>query len=117
MAQNPTRLIGSFVFRDEGDGCLTSKYHHEDSRDCPFTEAYKLISKNDSTERFIGSYRCVWLEDNTHIPAILVIETNPINTALFKLTWHQPGNSNEIIFSGSAMLYQNLLVGAYWDHD
>ena len=118
MAQNPSRLIGSIVFRVEGDGCLTSKYHHEDSRECPFTEACKLISKNGSTARYIGSYRSVWLEDaNTHVPAILVIESHPLNTALFKLTWHQPGAPSDIIFSGSGMLYENFLVGAYWDEN
>jgi hypothetical protein len=118
MAQNPSRLIGSFVFRDEGDGCLTSKYHHEDSRECPFTEAAKLISKNESTREFIGSYRSVWLEDaNTHIPAILVIEPHRLNTALFKLTWHEPDDPTDIIFRGSGMLYENLLVGSYWDEN
>lgn len=114
MAKNPERLIGSFVFRYEGDGCLTSKFHHEDSPTCPFTEACKLIEGSIDNDKFVGSYRTVWLEDTTHVPAELIIAPHPANPALYKLTWHQPGNQIAVIFLGSGMLYDNLLVGAYW---
>jgi hypothetical protein len=31
MNKTTTQIIGSFVFRNEADGCLTFKYHHSDS--------------------------------------------------------------------------------------
>ena len=117
MAQKPVRLIGSFVFRNEGDGCLTSKYHHEDSPDCPFAEACKLTAGAIPNDRFVSIYRTVWLEDTTHVPAELIIERHPLNPVLYKLIWHAPGLPANIIFLGSGMIDDNLLVGAYWDEN
>lgn len=116
MPKQPNQIIGSFVFRNEGDGCLTSKYHHGDSTECPFTEACKLITAGNQNDRFVGTYRTVWLEDNnTHIPAELLIERHPANNNIFRLFWRDTTNNNSLIFEGTGMLFANLLTGTYWD--
>jgi hypothetical protein len=116
MPKQPGQIIGSFFLRDEGDGCLTSKYHHGDSLEGPFTEACKLTDQSTSNERFVGTYRTVWLEDdNEHLAAELLIERHPRNTAIFRLFWRDAANNNRNIFEGTAMLFGTLLVGTYWD--
>lgn len=115
MPKNPNQIIGSFIFRNEGDGCLTSKYHHLDSTQGPFAEAAKLIDGANGHDRFIGRYRVVWLEDNNNENCDLLIELNPNNRNTYVLNWHEPGDHANSIFEGTAMLFENLLVGAYWD--
>lgn len=116
MAKQPNQIIGSFVFRDEGDGCLSSKYQNADSRECPFTEACKIIGAVFDGPPFVGTYRTVWLEDgNVHIDAELNIIRHPQNPRIFKLKWYHPGAPAEIIFEDTGMLYGDLLTGAYWD--
>lgn len=116
MAKQLNQIIGSFVFRDEGDGCLTSKYQHADSRECPFTEACKIIAATQDDSPFIGTYRTVWLEDwSKPVDAELNIIRHPQNPRIFKLKWYHPGAPAEIIFDGTGMLYGDLLTGAYWD--
>lgn len=116
MPKHASQIIGSFVFRNEGNGCLTSKFQHEDSRECPFTEASKLIGNPHPADRFIGVYRTVWLEDNDrHVPAELIIERHPDNAELYRLTWLSIGTPADTLFWGCGMLYGDLLVGAYWD--
>jgi len=116
MPKLSNQIIGSFVFRHEGDGCLTSKYHHGDSMECPFTEACKLIGSANPNDRFAGTFRAVWLEDNNaHIPAELFIERHPANNNIYRLFWSDKNNNNRLIFEGTGMLFDNLLVGTYWD--
>jgi hypothetical protein len=115
MAMSKQGIIGSFVFRDEGDGCLTSKYMHDDSLQCPFTEGCKFISASTTMGKFCGIYQSVWIEDNdNYIKAGLSIEKHPKNDSIYKLRWYEPGDPNAIIFYGTGMLFENLLVGAYW---
>ncbi|SJZ32078.1 hypothetical protein [Sediminibacterium ginsengisoli] len=115
MAKQANQIIGAFTLRNEGDGCLTSKYHHGDSVDGPFTESCKLITPLVLTDVFIGTYRTIWLEDANHAVAQLIIRRNPINGSIFQLSWLDE-NSNSI-FEGTAMIFDNILVGAYWnDH-
>jgi len=117
MIKQKNQIIGSFVFRNEGNGCLTSKFQHGNSKECPFTEACKLKNKEkiNKINSFYGIYRTVWLQDNNAIVnSDLLIEEHPENPDLFKLTWHKPDKPNDIIFWGSGMIFENLLVGAYW---
>lgn len=116
MPKQPNQIIGSFVFRHEGDGCLTSKFHHGDSRECPFTEACKLISAPNLNDSFVGSYSTVWTEDNNrHVSAELIIERHPNNNDIFRLKWVTSKLQNSLIFEGTGMLFNDLLVGTYWD--
>lgn len=114
MPKQQGQIIGSFVLRNEGDGCLTSKYQHADSSQTPFTESCKLIGPISPNHRFIGDYRTAWLEDNNKVmSSTLSIITDPINTNQFKLTWSN--NFGVILFEGTGMLFGEILVGAYWD--
>src|SRR4051812_6825028 len=101
MPKQPTQIIGSFILRNEEDGCLTSKYQHGDSAECPFTEACKLITPLNPNDVFAGTYRTVWLEDNNRqIAAELTIQRHPNNNHLFQLFWRDRANSGNLIFEG-----------------
>jgi hypothetical protein len=117
MPKQLNQIIGSFIFRNEADGCLTSKYHHADSPDGPFSESCKLITESNSSDNFLGTYRTTWLDDRNSIDnSLLIIERNVRNINLFRLTWQREGASGDIIFEGSGMIFGEFLVGAYWDH-
>lgn len=116
MAKNKGQIIGSCIFRNEGDGCLSSKYQHGDSKESPFMEVCKLTSDFVQKDPFIGTYRTVWLEDNNNtVIATLVISRNPSNRNIFNLRWFEKTKPTNTIFEGTGMLYNDLLVAAYWD--
>ncbi len=104
---------GSFVFRNEGDGCLTSKYMNDSAG--PFTECCTLIkSVENPQDAFCGSWHSVWLQDNGEQgDAMLEIDRQKTNTKLFELTWTD--KESNILFRGLGMLYETFLVGLYWD--
>ena len=114
MPKQANQIIGSFVLRNEGDGCLTSKYQHGDSDQTPFTESCKLIGPIVPNHRFLGNYRTVWLEDrNRVVSAELRIISDPVNASQFRFTWLDDAGTT--IFEGTGMLFGEFLVGAYWD--
>lgn len=106
-------IKGSFVFRDEGDGCLTSKYVN--TRSMPFVEAAKLRGNVSEKGRFYGVYDTVWLETDgtsiTHTRALLTITRDALGN--YELKWQTDVNSPPF-FEGIGMLFENLLVGGYW---
>jgi len=108
---------GAFVFRDDGDGCITGKYCNTDSE--PFIEAAKRVSVADAFNPFSGVYNTVWLEvvagTRSHHRATLAIQPNITRVGTFDLEWR--GDDNGIIFQGIGMLYNGLLVGGYWSTD
>lgn len=114
-----TTIIGSFVFRNEGDGCLTSKYNHKDSKQGPFTECCKLTGNltdhNSSDIRntpasFVGNYKTTWIEIGNKARNCDLTISPPVNN-IYALEWKDKGT---IEFEGTAMLFEKLLVGAYW---
>lgn len=106
MKTNSKALIGSFIFRNEGNGCLTSKYHHFNvSKNC-FSECAELLP-DTYQNGFEGHYKTTWIEEG--LPIELVIKRTD---AIFKLTWIESGIPT---FEGTAMLVGELLVGAYWN--
>ena len=115
MPKHAGQIIGAFVFRNEGDGCFTSKYHHGDSDGSPFVEACKLIRRHIvTTDPFIGTFRTIWIQDgNIGVTAELIIN-NHSRANLYELLWRDMDTSI-IIFRGTAMLFGELLVGTYWD--
>jgi hypothetical protein len=113
-------IHGAFVFRNEGDGCLTAKFMH-DEKGGPFTESCVLTDLlNDrsleiSSGSFLGDYTCTWIGGtNKHLGnGILTIRKQPTNVALYELSWLNP--KSQLIFSGTGMLFEKLLVGTYWE--
>lgn len=108
------KVRGSFVFRDEGDDCLTSKYNNENAP--PYVECCKRIngSSNLSTHKFVGDYNTVWLEEvkGTVLPkdGTLKIEVSKAHSGSYELTWTAGSQS----YKGVGMLVDGLLVGGYW---
>ncbi len=110
------RIIGTIVFRNDGDGCLSAKYLNNGTR-TPFADCCKRMP-NSIGNGFVGEYYTVWVE--SHEPSIsgnakLIIteiedDGRPTNT--FKLEW-QIGDTLRNIFTGKAMMYGELLVGYY----
>ena len=100
-------LIGAFVFRNEGDGCLTSKYINETIRE-PYTECCKK-SSNEQYDVFEGTYETVWIEENNHREeAKLYIERQGNS---FELKW----TTSTLLFRGRGMIFRNELIGCYWN--
>lgn len=119
MARLTKIVIGSFAFRDEGNGCITSKYINNHTEE-PFTEACKYlrsskipsdIPSEKKATGFEGYYDTVWLEQSpTYIKGELEIRRLP-NDA-YRLTWWV---DNKEVFYGIGTIAGNLLVGAYWE--
>jgi len=118
---------GAFVFRNEGDGCLTSKYMHDDGG--PFTES--CVRRGDErtkgptasitvrpvpNDEFIGEYLTTYLDghDNHWKNGFLTIERHDTINRLFKLVWFDESKTRHM-FEGQGMLHGLLLVGAYWN--
>jgi len=111
-------IVGTFVFRNEGDGCLNAKYMNEDER-LPFTESCVLQQRNPNHQGYIGRYETAWFERNRiRQGGVLSIDQNTGNNAAnaftFFLEWRQ---QNNLIFQGIGMVSGELLVGAYWGID
>lgn len=104
------KLIGSFVFRHEGDGCLTAKYLN-DNIQTPFTECCKQKGTSDPNNPFIGSFTSTWIEalDQHEIATLEIGRTGDI----FELKWWVHGKGSTPTFTGKAMLYHGQLIGHY----
>jgi hypothetical protein len=104
-------IIGSFVFRDEGDGCLVSKYVNN-GQDTPYVESCKLKEKIISPWEFDGVYDTVWIEEKSkRVRGELKIKKRD-NADVYELSWK---NLTTEVFKGIGMIYQDLLVGCYWE--
>lgn len=114
MPKQLNQIIGSFVFRNEGDGCLSSKYHNGDSPNSPFIEGCKITSPPSLLSPYLGTFRTIWLDERTFVPANLTISRHRTNANLFELFWNNL-ETNRLIFEGTGMLFNDLLVGTYWD--
>lgn len=111
MKEVKTEIIGTCVFRNEGDGCLTAKYMNA-SVEGPFVECCVRLEKSEK-DSFIGEYKTTWIEDgNICKNGILKIDPHYLNKNLFELTWT---DASKIIFKGHGMLFEKLLVTAYWE--
>lgn len=108
------KIIGVCVFRNDGDGCLTSKWMNEGEG--PLVEACKKVKEKDSepekdeNKEFEGKYDTVWLEGKVHERAILLIDKIP--GGRYSLKWTR--NNGSIIFEGIGMVFDGLLVATYW---
>lgn len=106
-----TKLIGTFVFRDEKGGNLSSVYHNTGA-DKPYQEICNFISPTDQ-HKFSGNYSSRWQEGNpSQHDANLEIIFDDVNLR-YTLTWRDI-ITNNVLYRGTGMLYQDIMVGAYW---
>jgi hypothetical protein len=61
-----SNIIGSFVFRHDGDGCITGKYFNNGMKS-PLPESAKLDISAEDDDIFTGVYNSTWLDD-IHAP-------------------------------------------------
>jgi hypothetical protein len=97
-------IIGAFVFRNEGDGCLTSKYL-EHTELTPYTECCKRIK--GANDVFEGEYTTSWLQIDSDYTAELSIKKIG---DVYHLYW----SGKSPIYEGRAMMFEGKLVGSYW---
>lgn len=106
------KIIGTFVFTDVGDGCLTSKYVNN-GMNSPLVECCILIEEGNYKDHFLGLFRTTWIENkNESIISNLYISNK--TESVYNLKWSKIENPDEIIFEGIGMIYQGNLVGSYW---
>jgi hypothetical protein len=107
------QLIGCLTLRNEGDGCLTSKYMNNTIDPGPFTEACKLMPGTGIAATFCGRYKTVWIESGlVDKSAELRISLRLHYPGIYDLEWHN--SSGITIFYGTGMLFGELLVATYW---
>ena len=108
---NRNRIHGACVFKNEGDGCLSSKYINEDGS--PLVETCYLIAESrrpDEPDPFVGSYKSVWLEGVRTDPVSATLTIARADSGRYSLKWQGSKQS----YGGVGMLYNGLLICAYW---
>lgn len=101
-------VFGSFAFKDDGDGCISSKYL-ENSHITPLVECAKLDGK-PGKELFEGNYKTTWVDAATKYgnAELKILKTGNI----YILTWF--GTSGKFSYEGKGFLYDGKLIGSYW---
>ena len=104
------KLIGCFVARDDGNGCLSSKYMNV-GLDSPLVEASKRISTPTPEVKFTGEYSTIWLDD-IYVPKAATLTITMSSDDYYILRWTAANGT--LIFEGQGMVVQDLLVGSFW---
>jgi hypothetical protein len=95
------------LFRNEGDGCLTSKYL-EHRTDSPYTECCKRKQGSEITaDPFEGTYDSCWLEIGNNRTSNLLIKRRG---DVYDLLWIDISNSGCNIMELQCYLKINLLA-------
>ena len=104
-------LIGRFYFKKTTEGNLIGEYSHRELN-CTrsFAEAASRVGKG--TE-WVGDYKTCWVEppDLEFGQALLKITKKRGAVNLFRLRWY--GEDGSELFTGEAMLSDDLLIGDY----
>ena len=106
----PPNFHGVFVFRNDGDGCFSSKYVNSEQI-TPFVEASKNIS-GDPSDPFLGVFTTIWLDHNDQSTKAKLIITKRFSDT-YELNWHDYNDFNIVLFSGIGMKYDGVLVASY----
>ncbi len=106
------QIIGAFVFKNEGDGCLTAKWINNDEL-TPYPEACKSLDETTSMVPFEGLYKSTWIEDRDKVRECDLTITR-LASGVYDLFWRR---GNKLIFSGRGMIYNDALIGSYWDNN
>lgn len=113
MGDKKRILIGSFFFRDEGDGCITGKYFNT-GMDSPLVETSKFRNRIAHDGNFLGRYNTIWLDTINEPSGLMILDIEPKLPDLYSLVWYNADAPATPVFYGEAMMAGNLLVGCYW---
>lgn len=103
------KVKGAFVFRNEGNRCMTSIYL-EHQTNTPYTECCKSEVAEISDDPFEGNFHTFWLEPGDIHIANLSIRRNG---DVYNLEWTNISRS-DWQYQGTAMLFEGKLAGCYW---
>jgi hypothetical protein len=113
--------LGHFIYEDAGTGCLLSKYCNPGLQ-APLSESASRIQEDPDFPKdpFCGVFLATWVENPQNLKtqsARLIIKRkrhgNIVLQDIYTLDWQDLNNPNKHRFRGEAMLYKNMLVGAY----
>jgi hypothetical protein len=113
--------LGHFIYEDAGAGCLLSKYCNSGLH-APLTESASRIERDLDfpNDPFCGVFLVTWVEgtQNLETESGRLIITRKRNgdvvlQDIYTLDWQDLDNPEIHRFRGEAMLYKNMLVGAY----
>ena len=111
-----SRVFGRFYFKMTANGNLIGEYSNRHPHS---TRAYAEAATRISTGRdWVGDYTTTWCEapNDRCLSARLEIRPKPDCTGIFRLMWKsEPNPHGKPLFSGEAMLCEEMLVGDYMD--
>ncbi|MBS1635307.1 MAG: hypothetical protein JST26_05245 [Bacteroidetes bacterium] len=102
------KIIGSFVFEDIGNGCLSGRWHNNSERKT-YPESAKLTS-NRGALPFEGIYKTTWIQEHDKTESCELI-ISLFHNEIYNVTWQR---SNSIEYQGQAMIYKGMLVGHFY---
>jgi len=111
LADLPSTLIGTFAIRNQGNGCLFSKFVNT-VENRAMVESLILIPGSEPAKPspFEGSYESLWLQGGGAVTGYTV-SIVILDDARYGLRWTRP---HDVEYMGIAMIFENFLVGAYW---
>ena len=104
-------INGRFYYMQTESGNLMGEYSNQMSKSNT-PESAELIK---GTKPFIGCYNSTWFEriDGESVSMILTIDFKPESKGrILKLIWQVNGEDQ---FYGEGFIFNNILVGNYWD--
>jgi hypothetical protein len=113
--------LGHFIYENVGTGCLLSKYCNSGLQ-APLSEAASRIKEDTDfpNDPFSGEFLVTWVESTQNLitnSARLIIKRKSHGgnflQDIYTLRWEDLNNPSTLLFNGEAMLYKNMLVGAY----
>jgi hypothetical protein len=106
-------INGRFYYIQTDSGNLIGEYSNQTSHSNT-PESAEMIDRNGT---FIGRYNSTWFEriDGESVSMILTINLKlGIRGRILELTWRV---NNEIHFYGEGFIFNNMLIGNYWDEE
>ena len=104
------KLIGSFVFINQGYGILSSVYHNNLATE-PFPETAKRKEESPKTDDlFEGDFTTIWIQVG-HTNDRTDLQIKRLTDGTHKLKWF---DSKQTYYNGNGFLHDGKLVGAYW---
>ncbi|MDI9312773.1 MAG: hypothetical protein QM535_21365 [Limnohabitans sp.] len=104
------KIIGSFVFVNEGSGRLKSTFRNNGT-DQPQIETCQITNKSSDLNGFAGTYNSIWNEEDGNA-TLEIVQVD--NSKFYNFTWTNT-ETNLPKFFGQGMLFEKILVGCYWN--